>query len=170
MKAGKHVFKSALWILIFSIALTLYIIFAVPLVSNDKNSAKVAEILSHSETLEAIRADFSCAATYDNVDVDISEKNIKLTILGEVCDLKVTLNKELEVIDVKTEEHVGHQALFAFSTMGIIILFGFSAYYITVNSYEAVINIRENRKIKRAVKVERVSKKALKNQDDNILV
>ena len=103
MKASKYVFKSVLWLLIFGIALVLYISFAVPLVTNDKISAKVAEIIAHSETLEAIRADFSCAATYDNVDVDISGKEIELTISGEACDLKVTLNKELEVLALRTE-------------------------------------------------------------------
>lgn len=170
MKASKHVFNSVSWLLIFGIALTLYIIFAIPLVPNDKDSAKAADILAHSETLEAIRADFSCAATYDNVDVDTTGKKIYLTISGEVCDLIVTLNKELEVVHVKTEEHAGMELIFAFITFAMIILLIVSVFYIVSNMHEAVVIIRKNRKDKKAVKVERLSKKSVKDQEDNILV
>ena len=170
MKASKHIFNSVSWLLIFGIALTLYIIFAIPLVSNDKDSAKAADILAHSETLEAIRADFSCAATYDNVDVDVSGKEIELTIYGEECDLKVVLNKELEVLYVESEEHEGRAIIFALSTIAMIILFFVSAIYIIPNLHEAVDIIRENKKVKKVVKVERLSKKSVKDQEDNILV
>lgn len=60
------------------------------------------ETASHNETLELILSDFSNVLKLDNVKVEIENEEVKLYISGEVCDLSVVLNKELEVQSTDT--------------------------------------------------------------------
>ena len=105
MEAVKSVLKIILTSIMAGGVLLLFLTFTLPAIQEDRAELVEQEMDAHNQTLEMVKQDFSYVLSDENISADV-KKNILLTISGEYCVLKVTLNRELKVISLETVEKI----------------------------------------------------------------
>lgn len=157
----KNVFGIIWWLLIIAILVSVFIFVTLPLFQENRQQIFEQEMATHNQTLNLIKENFAYVLETDNVAVDIVGENVNLVISGEACDLKVTLNKQLEVISLDTVDTTEDDVVGpVFLSIGLGILAIISIYLI----YRCFRNISE------AVEENRYLKKQKAEPEINVLV
>lgn len=142
--------------------LFLFFVFTLPALQQDREQLVKQEMEEHNQTLEMIKQDFSYVLSDKNISVEMNQ-NINLTISGAECNLKVTLNRELQVLSLETvdkteEKFVG--PIFACIGEGAALIFAIVWIGFTISDIafdiKSAVSVRKARKIakKQSVDVE----------------
>ena len=108
MNTFKNILSIITALIIVAGMLFLFFVFTLPALQRDREQLVKQEMEEHNQTLEIIKQDFSHVLSAENVSVEMNE-NINLTISGEACTLKVTLNRELQVLSLETVDKTGEK-------------------------------------------------------------
>lgn len=152
MEAVKSVLKIILTSIMAGGVLLLFLTFTLPAIQEDRAELVEQEMDAHNQTLEMVKQDFSYVLSDENISADV-KKNILLTISGEYCVLKVTLNRELKVISLETVEKIHDRDVgIAFACIGelAVLIFAIVWFCFIIRDIVEDVNIARDRR--RAIK------------------
>ena len=151
METAKNIFYIVLALVLIAGMLFLFFRFTLPAFNRDLEQMLEQEMAAHNVTLEEIKQDFSTVLSYENVAIDMGQ-NIALVISGENCELKVTLNRELQVLSLETVDKTENQFVgptFACMGEGIGVIFAIVWICFTIKDIACDIDIARQRRHER---------------------
>ena len=142
----KAIFLILLWLILSLAIVTFFILVVLPEFNRDWATLYYKELQDCEQKLEVVTNDLNQALVYDDVELNIDDEYVNITITGDVCTLNVTLGRDLKVVSYGTVDKSDDKMLgpiFGSIALGVTLILAILAMIFKILDIRNII--RENR-------------------------